>query len=343
MSSMLEAELQTESIECVDCWNEFVEQHPLGSIFHTQGMVQAYRETPGYEPIAIACRDQGRIVGLLVSVKINAVNSLAGRFGSRCVMFAEPLVCDGPTGIRVLRELLQEHDRRAAKLAIFSEIRPLHMHSLSRDMLASQGYEHFDYHNYLFDINRSPDEIFRALHSKRRNNLRGNKRKGLTVREGTSSADWDVFYSHLEASYHRSRIPLVDKRHFRAVYESLPDEQCRLTIAELKGEPVGSACHLMHKNRVYCWYAGTKRIPGVYAQVSLVWEAMQWGSLHGYELFDFAGAGWDGEEYGPGTFKARFGGDHLEISRYRKVYSGWRMRVAELGYNLSRACKKILP
>ncbi|MFK7736633.1 MAG: lipid II:glycine glycyltransferase FemX [Pirellulaceae bacterium] len=320
-----------------------MEQHPYGSIFHTQAMVQAYRETPGYEPIAIACREEGRIIGLLVSVKINSVGALAGRLGTRCVMFAEPIVCEGPAGIRAFRELLAEHDRRVANHVIFSEIRPLQIHGLSRDLLVSQGYEYFDYHNYVFDIDREPDEIFKSLHSKRRNNLRGNERKGLTVREGVSSSDWDVFYSHLEASYRRSRIPLVDQEHFRSTYENLTQDRCRLTIAELKGEPIGSACHLMHKNRVYCWYAGTKRMPGVYAQVSLVWEAMQWGALHGFELYDFAGAGWDGEDYGPGTFKARFGGEHLKISRYRKVYSDWRMKVAEFGYNVSRACQKILP
>ncbi len=66
------------------------------------------------------------------------------------------------------------------------------------------------------------------------------------------------------------------------------------------------------------------------------WEAIKQFSNEGYSVFDLAGAGWEGEQYGPGKFKSKFGGKETNFGRYRKVYSPWKLIAANTAYKLIR-------
>ena len=45
-----------------------------------------------------------------------------------------------------------------------------------------------------------------------------------------------------------------------------------------------------------------------------------------------ARAGWPDKPYGVREFKAKFGGSLVHYGRYRKVYSRWKMALAERAY-----------
>lgn len=53
-------------------------------------------------------------------------------------------------------------------------------------------------------------------------------------------------------------------------------------------------------------------------------------------LYDFGGAGWPNEDYGPRHFKKKFGGELVRFGRYRKVFSPIRMKMAEAAYDATR-------
>ena len=55
-----------------------------------------------------------------------------------------------------------------------------------------------------------------------------------------------------------------------------------------------------------------------------------------FERYDFGGAGWPNVPYGVRDFKASFGGELVCYGRYRKVYSRWKMALAERAYELGR-------
>jgi lipid II:glycine glycyltransferase (peptidoglycan interpeptide bridge formation enzyme) len=69
---------------------------------------------------------------------------------------------------------------------------------------------------------------------------------------------------------------------------------------------------------------------------AIFWEAIRLFSHQGIELLDFAGGGWEGEQYGPGRFKAKFGGQQTNFGRYRKIYAPWTMKAAESVYEKVR-------
>lgn len=318
-------------------WDEFIARHPGGSLFHTTAMIHAFQNTDGYEPLSLAAvNHDDEIVGLLVAVKISLAGMWPTSMTSRSIFFAEPIAVQGELGRHAIHQLMAEHDHRMSDQVVFSEIRPMSIADPCGDEYLQAGYEHFHYNNYELDLATSPDEIFRRMSPKRRNNIRANQRRGLTVREADPVGELATFYEHLTHSHSRSHVPLVEIGYFEQIFARFPKDQIRLTIADLNGKPIASACHLIFNGRVYWSHAGTYRIRGIAAQASLVWETIQWAIEKQHRVYDFAGAGWADEKYGPGIFKERFGGRHLNVGRYRKVYSKWRMKIAETGYRITR-------
>lgn len=300
-------------------------------------MVNSLNETADYQPLALAAVDgEDQIAGLFVATKISMAGIWPTSLSSRSVFFDAPIAVPGDLGCDAIESLLAEHDRRMCDQVVFSEIRPISCSAVHAQTYLRSGYEHHHYSNYELDLNQSPDAIFRHMNPKRRNNIRANHRRGLFVREGDPCRELATFYDHLSQSYARSQIPLVDFGYFERVFANFSRNQIRLTFAELDGKPIASACHYAFKGRVHWSHAGTYRIRGIAAQASLVWEAIQWSIQHKHQTYDFAGAGWANEHYGPGVFKERFGGDHVDVGRYRKVYSKWRMKIAETGFRMTR-------
>ena len=325
------------SMEDVAQWDRFIEDHSSGSIFHTREMVRAFAATPQFEPFAIAaCQPDGTIAGLLVATKVNTIGAVPNSLSSRSVFFAGPLGVEGQVGREAVKQLLAQHDKHFASQVVFSEIRPCSPTDEVDPLYLNLGYESHDYVNYELDLTKTSDEIFRGMSHQRRNNIRSNERRGLTIREGNPNNDLAILYDHLTQSFSRSKIPLVEREHFEHIFSQLSQSRFRLTIAEMNGKPIASSLHLIFMGRVYWWHAGTERIPGIAAQASLVWETIQWAIEQGATVYDFAGAGWEGEIYTPGVFKSRFGGERVNVRRYRKVYSKLRMNIASAGYRLAR-------
>jgi lipid II:glycine glycyltransferase (peptidoglycan interpeptide bridge formation enzyme) len=71
----------------------------------------------------------------------------------------------------------------------------------------------------------------------------------------------------------------------------------------------------------------------------LQWHEIAWSGEQGYSRYDFGGAGWPNVPYGVRDFKAKFGGDLVCYGRYRKVYSRWKMALAERAYAIRRSVR----
>jgi len=65
---------------------------------------------------------------------------------------------------------------------------------------------------------------------------------------------------------------------------------------------------------------------------ALLWHVIRWARSQGYTVFDFGGAGQPAENYGPWRFKAKFGGELVELGRFVRVHSSMRMKASVIGY-----------
>lgn len=318
-------------------WDQFVQEHPCGTILHTSAMIRCKEGTQNNYPYAKAAVDStGKVCAILVASRVVTMSGVGSQIASRSIMYAEPLCVDSDDGRNGLRSLIHAHDLHMSTRTLFAEVRPTHECSGLDGVLLNAGYTKHGYLNYELSLCDCPEEMFRRIGGKRRNNVRSAQRKGVNVQQTQSSAGIADFYSLVCASYSRSQLPVVDQSLFTSAQRELTNERFRIVTATYQGSPVASACFLTYKRRVICWYAGTLRIPGVPALASVFWHAIKTFGTEGYEVFDFAGGGWEGQAYGPGKFKARFGGETTNHGRYRKVYSPWKLRVATAVYDRIR-------
>ncbi len=108
-------DLQSDWERYQPAWDEFVEQHPKGSVFHTSAMIRVFAAAKGHTPVALAAvTDAGEILSLLVAIRVQTLPNVFGAVSSRSVWYAEPLCYDTPESIDSLCELVAEHDRSVA-------------------------------------------------------------------------------------------------------------------------------------------------------------------------------------------------------------------------------------
>ncbi len=318
-------------------WDRFVESHTKGTIFHNSAMIRTMASTKRHRPFAHGAVDEkGNLCAMLVAVKVSTLGQWADSIAARSILYAEPIFLESSEGRKGIAQLLRNHDNYMRRSALFAEVRPLFASPVAEDPLVLQQYELLGYYNYELDLQRSEEQLFMGLDPKCRNNIRTSLRRGLIVREVEPLSELNRFYSIVSESYAGSKVPLADRSLFESAFREMPHNICRVFFAEYEGEVAAVACFLAYKNRVVYWYAGAKRIPGISAMSMILWEAITKYSVEGYWLFDFAGAGWEGEEYGPGKFKAKFGGVLTNFGRYRKVYSPWKLRCASSAYKIMR-------
>ncbi len=319
-------------------WDSYVAAHPKGTIFHTSDMVRVFAATRQHEPLAIAAvNGAGDIVAMLVAVHVRTLNGAASRFASRSIQYAEPICNDDEEGIAGLVALVRHHDGHMKSRTLFSEVRPIAEAGPERIALERCGYEYQDYLNYVVDLTAGRDCLWRNLRKSCRQNVSRCHRKNVTVRDETTSDGIRKMYELLQYSYERAKVPLADCSLFRAALDRLPPGVVQVRIAYHHDTPVAGGIVLNFKKRVYAWYGGTVRVPGITPFDCLTWDEIEWGGQHGLQWYDFGGAGWPDEEYGPRKFKAKFGGELVSYGRYRKVYSGWKLAVAKTSYRMLRS------
>ena len=321
-----------------DDWREYVDQHSKGTIFHTPEFVQVYRQSTYYCPMAMAaCDDRGNILGLLVAAQVQTLPTPLQRISSRSLLHAEPLCEDSNSGREALTLLLQEHDRLVHDQVLFPEVRPIFELGSEKETFINCGYNHHSYLNYVVDLQQSLKALWRQLGKSCRNKIRRSVRRGVEIREVTSGQGVDILYRFLELSYGRARVPLADKSLFSAALEQLKRRNfVRISVAYYHGDPVAAGILLTCKGVAYAWYGGSERIHGIAPFDCLTWDEICWAHTSGHKLYDFGGAGWPDERYGPRDFKAKFGGSLVDYGRFRKVFSPWRMAVAKTAYSVGR-------
>ena len=314
-------------------WDAFVESHPQGTILHSTRMIQCEEGTKLHYPHAYGALDSsGKLCALLVAVRISTLGGVPGPLTSRSILHVGPIYLDSSAGRAGVRQLLKKHDEYMRKKTLFAEVRPVFEIDRQDDPLVECGFQRHGYLNYELWIDAPEIELFDVIGPKCRNNVRGAQRKGVVIEEIDAASSIDLIYSLLSESYAHARVPMVDRTLFQFATNLFSRSQLRVMLAKHQGVPIAVGCFLMFKKRIWCWYAGTKRVPGVPAMSCIFWEAIRMYSREGFEVFDFAGGGWEGEDFGPGIFKAKFGGQQTNFGRYRKIYAPWMMKAAESVY-----------
>ena len=319
-------------------WDQFVDAHPKGNIFHTSEMVRSFQAAKGHSPLPLAAVDsEGRIAALLAAVRVQTLPGPLGRLSSRSIMYAEPLCCDGSCGEDALAQLIARHDDEMAMRVLFTEVRPTFPPGTERLALERNGYVYLEYLNHVVDVTKPCDELWRELDRTVRGTVRQCERRGYKIRAVDAKTAIDQLYPLLKLSYAHARVPLADRSLFDAAFAELaPRGRVFAFAAYLDEVPIAIDLLLTFKDRVIVWYGGLRRLQGASPCSYLRWFELQWAHEHGFAIYDTGGAGWPDIPYGVRKFKCKFGGQLVQYGRYRRVCSRWRLAVAERAYELHR-------
>ena len=133
-------------------------------------------------------------------------------------------------------------------------------------------------------------------------------------------------------------MPLSDFSLFEATFRYLrPQGMAKFFMAQVNDTYIGTSIVLLYKDIIYGWYAGACRDYSAYKAGDLLnWHVLEWGAAHGFNCFDFGGAGKPDEDYGPRKFKAKFGGTLVNFGRNICVHQPVALKLSKVGYQLTR-------
>lgn len=323
-------------------WSKFVYKHPHNNIFQTPEMAEVYKRTKKYEPISLAVvNDADEILAVLQAVVIREMEGILGSFSVRSIIQGGPLFIENERGVKAVSLLMGGYNKVVEKSALYSEIRNTHDTSRFNSLFKKFGYDFEDHLNFLVDLNKSKEEVWKQINRSMRKNIKRAQRKGVTIEEIEEKFLIRTFYNFLNDVYHNVKVPLADISLFESVFDILvPKGMAKFHFAKYNGEYIGGRLSLMYKNVIYAYSVG---VPGkhkdLYPSPLLNWHVIEWGSKNGYHTFDFGGAGKPNEEYGVREFKKQFGGKKVNFGRYKKIHSPRKLWLAEKGFEVWRRLK----
>ena len=300
-------------------------------------MMQVYDYAAHNQPILIAAKKRGRIVGVLLATIITNGNALTKYFTARSIIIGGPIVANNNEEITHL--LIEEYKRLLPYYVIYTEIRPVYNMDDMTSLLQSNGFVRKGHYNILLRINRSKKDLWDGLHKERRRNIGQAQKAGLQFREVRKAEDRQKGIKLLEKTYHRKHIPFADNSLFEHLTDIMPDKAF-FFAAYYDNKMIAGQFRLGYKKLLYAWYAGSdeayfKLRPNDF----LMWNVICWGQRHGYNIFDFGGGGEPGVAYGVRDYKLKYGSEMYNYGRYVNSHRPIIYRLASKAYTLYHKIK----
>jgi lipid II:glycine glycyltransferase (peptidoglycan interpeptide bridge formation enzyme) len=326
-------------------WKQFVDDHPQGNVFHTPEMFQVFARTKGHHPtLWAAVNDQGQVQALFLPVLVTVMGGPLHRLTTRAIAYGGVLCAPEPEGPAALATLLRAYTRTIRHQALFTELRHLTDVSALQPILAASGFTYEEHLDYIIDLDRPTEEVWRGITRSGRKSIRRSKARGVTAEEVRDRSQLLVHYDLIRQTYERAGIPLADISMFEAVFDVLvPRGMAKMFLAQVSGCYAASSVEVPYKDVIYSWYSGYDRAFHKFTpNDNLVWQILEWGIQHGYRCFDFGGAGRPGEAYGARDFKAKFGGRLVNLGRHTCVHAPLALVGSRIGYQAYRKIRQYL-
>lgn len=274
-------------------WDEFVANHPHGSLLQTTHWAQL-KNRFGWSSHRVWLRRDGELVaGAQVLFRSAALGLV--RFG---YIPHGPLVdWENQEQVDVLLNQIDfaAYERRAGIL----KMEPL----LWQEEMPAPRWRELCGQNdcvpdtdtvqpprtLVVDLRPSEHEILMAMKSKTRYNIRLAGRKDVQVRQGTAE-DLPLFNQLMQVTGEREAFGVHDPRYYRDAYELFAPDHVALFFAEYEGEPLASIMVFALGDTAYYLFGASsneerQRMPTYAVQ----WAAMRWARERGCKQYDLWG------------------------------------------------------
>jgi len=320
-------------------WTIFVSKHPYGNIFQTPEMCEVYQNTKKYEPVFLSVIDEKNdIYGILLAVIQKEYSGILGNLTARSIIHGGPLIKDDNPDI--LKFILKEYNKIIKDKVIYSQFRNFREWDDLKSIFIKNGFLYEAHLNILIDLTKSEEQLWKEVHSKRRNEVRRATKEGASFSVEHSEASLKKCYGILQEVYDRAKLPIPNYKFFHNLFCIDSDAKLILFCAYYKDEIIGCMLALCFKNTIYDFYAGSKKkFYNKYPNDLIPWEVFKWGKENNYKTFDFGGAGKPDVPYGVRDYKKKFGGEFVNFGRYEKIHHPMLFNLAKVGFKLWQKIK----
>jgi len=307
------------SFESVD-WKNFILNDAKSNIFSSPEMNQVFNISNGAEVFPLFAIEKEEIVAAAFPVLMKIKTPFPNRFTNRMILYSSPVYLRNQLGLLGLQMLINEIKRIARRKALFVEIRNSECFPIEDCLDLVKGFKYVPYQNYILDLKKGEDNIWKSFGSRTRNGLRQIEKRELIIREIYDN-ELSSVVSLLESLYLRKNIPFIDKSIFFNAYSILkPKDYIRVVVIELNSQIIAARITLNYNRTIFDWYAASDFSYNSYLPNDVSeWNSIKWGCNNNYEIYDFGGGAIKGQEYGPAKFKEKFKGELVEYGRYRYV------------------------
>jgi len=164
-------------------------------------------------------------------------------------------------------------------------------------------------------LTADPDELWRGLSAKVRNQVRKGEKSGLTVELSRDSDDAlrmvPEFFGIYATNMRDMGSPSHSERFLAKVAESFPEE-CRLAIVRVEGRAIGGGLTLASGRSLEIpWASSLRKFGALCVNHVMYWHVLRDACLAGYEWFHFGRSTIDS---GPFHFKKQWGAEAVPLA-----------------------------
>ena len=317
---------------------EFLQGKESSTVYHDPVFYDIYDASRGYEPVFVAFTEDDRVMGYFIAAIFSEYNSVLRLITKRCVSFGGPLV----TEKKYLIPLMKAVEERIKGKVTYTKINNISDPGKNTGELEELGYVWTPHLNFLIALGEGEDAVWSGISKTRRKQIKRAENRGLTARVSHKGVDKRACYDILASTYKNAGIPLQGIDFFNNVLDKFETSGQTLYVEILKeNKLIGHRLILLHKEKMYDWYAGSlSEYQEYYPNDLAVWEALKWGCSNGYKCFDFGGAGHPDKPYGVRDFKKTFGGELVNFGIYGKVNSRFKNTLLKSAISLRKYFKE---
>ncbi len=280
-------------------WDAFVTQSERGTVFHAFGWKRVFEFAYGNECFYLKAEAGGAVVGVFPLVLKKS--RLFGKFLVSLPYFDHAGICCERTDVR--EALLRHAQELARDLDVeYVEIRHANNHEL--DLPTKQSKV-----SMTLKLPANPEDLWRSLKAKVRNQVRKAEGEGLTLCQGKDEL-LDDFFDTYVVNMRDLGSPSHSKHFFECVLQTFP-EDVRIFCVRHNGDTVAAGFTLTSKDTLTIpWASSLRAFNAKCPNMLLYWGILKYACEAGFSVFNF-GRSTPGE--GTYRFKKQWGGEPRQL------------------------------